>query len=102
MQECPRKEAVVAHRILHHTGRVARRILITIAGVIVILAGIAMLVLPGPGLLTIVLGLMILGAEFEFARRWVARIKFRMHQALDYGRSRFRRKNPPPAPPDTP
>ena len=92
----------MAHRILHHTGRFARRVLITIAGVIVILAGIAMLVLPGPGLLTIVLGLMILGSEFEFARRWVERIKFRMRQGVDYARSRLGRKNPPPAPPGGP
>ena len=33
--------------------------------------GIAMLVLPGPGILTIILGLMLLGVEFAFARRWL-------------------------------
>jgi tellurite resistance protein TerC len=91
----------VAHRIFHHTRRAARRVLITIAGVIVILAGVAMLVLPGPGLLTIVLGLMILGAEFEFARRWVQRIKIRTRQALDYARRRLRRPGPPATPPET-
>lgn len=67
-----------------------------------ILAGIAMLVLPGPGILTIVLGLMILGAEFEFARRWVAYIKKRTRQGIDYARSRVGRKDPPPTPPETP
>jgi uncharacterized protein (TIGR02611 family) len=91
----------MAHRIFHHTRRAARRTGITIAGVIVILAGIAMLVLPGPGLLTIVLGLVILGAEFEFARRWVERIKIRARQALDYARRRLRRPGPPPTPPET-
>lgn len=87
--------------LLHMTGRAARRIGITIAGVIVILAGIAMLVLPGPGILTIVLGLMILGAEFEFARRWVATIKKRTRQGLDYARSKVGRGDPPSTPPDT-
>ena len=86
------------HLSSHSTARRARA-LITIAGVIVILAGVAMLVLPGPGLLTIVLGLMILGAEFEFARRWVQRIKMRTRQALDYARRRLRRPGPPPSPP---
>jgi hypothetical protein len=91
----------MAHRIFHHTRRTARRIGITIAAAIVILAGIAMLVLPGPGILTIVLGLMILGAEFEFARRWVERIKIRLRQVLDYARRRLRRPGPPPSPPET-
>jgi UPF0716 family protein affecting phage T7 exclusion len=76
-----------------------RRVAITLAGVVVILAGVAMLVLPGPGILTIVLGLMILGSEFEFARRWVATIKMRTRQALDYARRRWRRPGPPPTSP---
>ena len=88
--------------LLHVTGRVARRIGITIAGVIVILAGIAMLVLPGPGILTIILGLMLLGVEFAFARRWVERIKKKTGQAVVYARSRVRRSGPPPTPPETP
>jgi len=87
--------------VLHVTGRTIKRIAITIAGVIVILAGIAMLVLPGPGLLTIVFGLMILGAEFEFARKWVHHIKMRARQAIDYARRRWRRPGPPPTPPQT-
>ncbi len=87
--------------LLHMTGRAARRIGITIAGVIVILAGIAMLVLPGPGILTIVLGLMILGTEFEFARRSVAYIKKRTRQGIDYARSRVGRRDPPTTPPET-
>lgn len=84
--------------LLHVTGRVARRIGITIAGVIVILAGVAMLVLPGPGILTIVLGLMILGTEFEFARRWVAYIKKRTRQGVTYARQRVLRSRPPSPP----
>ena len=98
---CRTERLLMAHQVLHHTLRAARRIGITIAGVIVILAGIAMLVLPGPGLLTIVLGLMILGAEFEFARRWVVYIKIRLRQALEYARRRLRRPGPPPTPPRT-
>lgn len=46
--------------------RVALRFVI---GIVVILAGVAMLVLPGPGILTILLGLMIIGGRM--ARRWV-------------------------------
>ena len=36
-----------------------------------------MLALPGPGILTIVLGLAILSQEFERPRVWLARIKAR-------------------------
>lgn len=45
------------------------KILVTIFGVLVILAGIIMLVTPGPGWVTIFIGLMILGTEYPWARR---------------------------------
>jgi uncharacterized protein (TIGR02611 family) len=90
----------LVHRAIHHTARAARRIGVTLAGVIVVLAGIAMLVLPGPGILTIILGLMILGSEFEFARRWVSHLKTRTRQGILYARRRVRRPGPPTAPPD--
>lgn len=41
---------------------------IAIVGGLVVLAGLAMLVLPGPGLLTIAAGLALLALEFEAAR----------------------------------
>jgi uncharacterized protein (TIGR02611 family) len=41
---------------------------IAIAGGVVVLAGVVMLVLPGPGLLTIAAGLALLAFEFEAAR----------------------------------
>ena len=70
------------------------------AGGVVVLAGIAMLVLPGPGILTIILGLMILGTEFAFARRWVERLKTKTRQGIDYARRRGRPPRPPTTPPE--
>jgi tellurite resistance protein TerC len=84
------------------TYRAARRIAIAIMGTTVVLLGVAMLVLPGPGILTIILGLMLLGVEFAFARRWVERVKKKTGQAVVYARSRARRSGPPPTPPETP
>ncbi len=55
--------------------RVVRRVVIAVIGGTIVLLGIAMLVLPGPGLLTIIAGLAVLGIEFAFARRWLARAK---------------------------
>ncbi len=57
--------------VVHH----ARRVAIFIAGVAVTAAGIAMLVLPGPGLLVIVAGLSILAIEFAWAARLRDRAK---------------------------
>ncbi len=55
--------------------RGARRIAIGLIGSTAILLGIAMLVLPGPGLLVIPIGLALLSSEFVWARRWLARIR---------------------------
>lgn len=47
----------------------AVRVGVTVLGPLVVLAGIAMLVLPGPGLVVIALGLALLALEHEWARR---------------------------------
>jgi uncharacterized protein (TIGR02611 family) len=44
------------------------RVGVTVAGPLVILVGVAMLVLPGPGLVVIALGLALLALEYEWAR----------------------------------
>ena len=63
--------------------RLGRRIGIAIAGGIVIAAGVALLVLPGPGLLVIALGLAILALEFERPRIWLERLKAKGVQLKD-------------------
>ncbi len=55
--------------------RWARRIAVALIGGTVLLIGIAMLVLPGPGLLVIPAGLAILALEFAWARRWLKLVK---------------------------
>jgi len=57
------------------TIRQAVRVTLLIAGSTVIAIGAVLLVLPGPGLLTIALGLSILAIEFAWARHWLARIR---------------------------
>jgi hypothetical protein len=47
------------------------RVGVTVAGPLVVLAGVAMLVLPGPGLVVIALGLALLALEYEWARAMV-------------------------------
>ena len=53
--------------------RNAKRLMILILGVAVLLAGVAMLALPGPGVLVIILGLVILATEFAWAERMLDR-----------------------------
>jgi uncharacterized protein (TIGR02611 family) len=61
----------------------ARRIVISVVGGTVLLIGVAMLVLPGPGLIVIPLGLAILGAEYAWARHWLGKVKERTAQVMD-------------------
>ncbi|PYT48076.1 MAG: hypothetical protein DMG44_16185 [Acidobacteria bacterium] len=52
-----------------------RRVFLVIAGFTLLLAGVVMLVTPGPGIAAILLGLGLLAAEFVWARRLMGRIK---------------------------
>lgn len=49
--------------------------MVLIVGITIILIGIALLVLPGPGTVVIILGLALLGTEFVWARRLLKRVK---------------------------
>jgi uncharacterized protein (TIGR02611 family) len=52
-----------------------RRMVILIVGGVVLLAGVAMLVLPGPGIVVIIAGLAILAKEFTWAERTLDKAK---------------------------
>ena len=51
--------------------RHARRLIVFIVGMTVLLIGVAMIVLPGPAVVVIPIGLAILATEFAWARRWL-------------------------------
>lgn len=53
----------------HPLLRVVYKSVVTVVGATLVLLGIAMLVLPGPGWLAIFLGLGVLGTEFHWAHR---------------------------------
>lgn len=55
--------------------RQARRAVILLLGSSVLLIGVAMIVLPGPAILIIPLGLSILAIEFAWAARWLASVR---------------------------
>jgi hypothetical protein len=57
----------------------AKRIVIFVVGISVVLIGVALIVLPGPAFIVIPAGLAILGTEFLWARRLLRKMK---NQAL--------------------
>ncbi len=52
-----------------------RKGFITFIGFMVLLAGLLMTVLPGPGLLTMVAGLAILSTRHDWAKQWLEKLK---------------------------
>ena len=54
---------------------VLRKVLVLCVGGLLLAVGLAMLVLPGPAIVFIPLGLAILATEFAWAKRWLARIR---------------------------
>lgn len=62
-------------RGLHLTYKAARRIVVGVVGVTVLLIGVVMLVTPGPALVVIPVGLAILSLEFTWARAWLKRMR---------------------------
>ena len=69
----------------------AKKVLIGIIGGIVLLAGIAMLVLPGPAFIVIPAGLAILATEFEWAERWKDRAVKKFHEMRERHQKKKRR-----------
>jgi len=69
------------------TYRWARRIAVAVVGGTILLLGIALLVLPGPALLVIPVGLAVLGAEFAWARQWLRKVKDGSNSLINYIRN---------------
>jgi Flp pilus assembly protein TadB len=72
-----------------------RRIAVTIAGFAVLLAGVVLLVLPGPGWLLIFVGLAILATEYVWAQRLLKAAKRKAEQAKDAVLRKKAAKQPP-------
>jgi uncharacterized protein (TIGR02611 family) len=87
MEEAPRKrrfvDGVRERREKHLERNRIVRVIVAIFGFLVVLAGVAMLVLPGPGLLVIAIGLGTLALEFVWAERLLERTVDKMDEAAD-------------------
>ena len=59
---------------LHRMPVGLRRVIVACVGTVLLLAGIAMIFLPGPAFIMIPLGLAVLGTEFVWAQRYLVGI----------------------------
>ena len=81
--------------VVRFLGRNSKRIAVTAVGGVFVLAGIAMLVLPGPGIVVLAIGFAILGTEYAWAAAALERTKDTAagagRRARDLGRRATRR-----------
>jgi Putative transmembrane protein (PGPGW) len=75
-------------RFLRDNGK---RIGVTIAGGVLVLAGLVMLVLPGPGVLVVIAGLAILATEYVWAQRALNFAKRKAGDTKDKAKGLFKR-----------
>jgi uncharacterized protein (TIGR02611 family) len=66
---------------------VIRRTIIGVVGCTIVLVGLLLIFLPGPGALVILLGLAVLGTEFVWARRLIHRARELGRQGQQYVKS---------------
>lgn len=80
--------------LLRFIGRSSKRIAVLVLGAALVAGGVALLVLPGPGLLVIVAGLAVLATEFAWAEAMLEGAKQQASKAgnaAKKGLGRFRR-----------
>ncbi|HEY7286515.1 MAG TPA: PGPGW domain-containing protein [Vicinamibacterales bacterium] len=68
-----------------------RSLVRNVAGFALLIAGTAMIVLPGPGWVTIALGLALLAPDFAWARRALDRVKRAGTKGAEASRDYFKR-----------
>jgi uncharacterized protein (TIGR02611 family) len=87
--------------LLQVVGRAVRRGGVFVVGTVLLLAGSAMLVLPGPGIAVILLGLVVLSAEFQWAKRILAWTRERFTHLRNQAQARLpgASRRPPGGPP---
>jgi len=73
-----------------------RRIFVVMAAATLAVVGVALLVLPGPGMLVLAAALAMLATEFVWARRWISGLRRGLGTFGEDARSFFRRRRPPP------
>jgi tellurite resistance protein TerC len=74
----------------------ARRIVVGVIGGSILLLGVAMVVLPGPAIVVIPIGLGVLGLEFAWARHWLRKLRATATEVVNRVRGRPKLPTQPP------
>ncbi|MFL6222910.1 MAG: PGPGW domain-containing protein [Actinomycetes bacterium] len=82
--------------MLQVLGRAVKRGGVFLAGTTLLIVGAAMLVLPGPGIAVMLLGLVVLSAEFQWAKRILAWARDRGRYLKDQAQAHMPGSNRPP------
>ncbi|OLS24788.1 MAG: hypothetical protein HeimC2_20930 [Candidatus Heimdallarchaeota archaeon LC_2] len=72
-------------RYSKRTVKELRRIVILIMGLTIVFIGVLLLILPGPGVVTIIFGLTLLASEFYWAKNWLKKVE----QGIDSVKNRI-------------
>ncbi len=67
--------------VVRSLGRNSRRIVVSVVGGVILVAGVAMLALPGPGILVVMIGFGVLATEYAWAACALERTKRTADQA---------------------
>lgn len=73
---------------MHKTALLIRKLVIALIGFPIIIVGIILIPLPGPGILICLLGLIILSFEFDWAKRYADRAKASLRKLLEKGKAK--------------
>lgn len=60
-----------------------KKVAVTVLGWVLVIAGIVLVAIPGPGLLIMLAGLVVLANEYTWADRFVEPVRRRAHQAAE-------------------
>jgi hypothetical protein len=77
----PREQGTMNYTMA--AGKQVKRVTVAVLGGIVLLIGVALLVLPGPGLLLVLAGLLILASEFPALERHIDPVRDRAMKAAE-------------------
>ena len=69
-----------------------QKVVVGIVGGVFLIAGVVMIVMPGPAFVFIPLGLLVLASEFKWAERWAQKAEDALHKGKEKWRARRRRR----------
>ncbi|MDB5170662.1 MAG: hypothetical protein JWO35_356 [Candidatus Saccharibacteria bacterium] len=67
---------------MHHVKKYLRKIVVALIGVPLVILGIILIPLPGPGLLVSFVGLFVLSQEFDWAKPHTERVKKELSKVI--------------------